>query len=142
MQLIRQATCENNNILNGNLNKGHTSLTSFYNYQTSWHFTEWATAVCEGNLNDSFSQTSDKGNYKIFTYPLSSPFFQDGENYAGKLYADVTLPVRETSMVVFDIVCTKQKCQSPVRKKFLSSDQVLIFCCCTLCLLGSPDWQN
>ena len=32
MQLIRQAMCENNNILNGNLNKGHTSLTSFYNY--------------------------------------------------------------------------------------------------------------
>ena len=28
-------------------------------------------------------------------------------------------------MVVFDVVCTKQKCQSPVRKKVLSSDQVL-----------------
>ena len=81
----------------------------------------------------AFSHTSDKGNYKIFTYTLSSPFFQDGENYVGKLYADVTLPVRETSMVVFDVVCTKQKYQSPVRKKFLSIDQVLwVFFCFSL----------
>ena len=58
----------------------------------------------------AFSHTSDKGNYKIFTYTLSFPLFQDGENYAGKLYTDVTLPVRETSMIVFVVVCTKQKC--------------------------------
>ena len=44
--------------------------------------------------------------YSLTHFP--PPFFQDGENYAGKLYADVTLPVRETSMVVFDVVCTKK----------------------------------
>ena len=72
----------------------------------------------------AFSHTSDKGNYKIFTYTLSSPLFQDGENYAGKLYTDVTLPVRESSMVVFGVVCVQML---PMRKIILSDNQVIYF---------------
>ena len=42
--------------------------------------------------------------------PTFLPLFsKDGENYAGKLYPDVTLPVWESSMIVFGIVCAIRK---------------------------------
>ena len=59
--------------------------------------------------------------YSLTHFP---PLFQDGENYAGKLYTDVTLPVRESSMVVFSIVCVQML---PMRKIILSDNQVIFF---------------
>ena len=56
--------------------------------------------------------------------PTFLPLFQDEENYAGKLYTDVTLPVRESSMVVFGVVCVQML---PMRKIILSDNQVIFF---------------
>ena len=57
--------------------------------------------------------------YSLTYFPPLS--FQDGENYVGKLYDDVTLPVRESSMVVLDVVCDVMYVLPRSRKVFTTN---------------------
>ena len=67
-----QATYEKLVVLNGNLNMGNTSpVGTLQNGQVLSVRETSMTAVVK-----QVTETSDKGNYKIFTYPLSSPFFK------------------------------------------------------------------